>query len=65
MGDISLESYLLNVTLIVWINYFALLPAGFYAYRYVFIVGVGIMLSCIINKISKVIVGKLLAMPQK
>lgn len=60
MGDISLESYLFNVTLIVWIDYFSLLPTDFYAYRYAFIVGIGIILSYVVNKISKVIVGKLL-----
>lgn len=60
MGDISLESYLFNVTLIVWIDYFSLLPTDFYAYRYAFIVGIGIILSYVVNKISKVVVGKLL-----
>lgn len=65
MGNISLESYLLNVTLIVWIDYFSLLPTDFYTYRYAFIVGIGIILSYIVNKLSIVIVGKILAMSPK
>lgn len=52
-GSISLESYLLNVTLIGWIDHFNLLPGVLYSYRYVFIVVIGIVLATIINRISK------------
>lgn len=52
-GSISLESYLLNVTLIVWIDHFNLLPGVLYSYRYMFIVVTGILLATIINRITK------------
>lgn len=52
IGSISLESYLYNVTLIVWINAFNLIPINLYRYRYVFIVFIGIGLSYIVHRIS-------------
>ena len=55
-GSISLESYLLNVTLIAWINHFNLLPGVLYNYRYLFIVVLGILLATIINKLTKPII---------
>ena len=57
-GAISLESYLLNVTLITWIVHFNLLPGPLFPYRYLFMVGVGIMLATVVNRLFKPIVGK-------
>ena len=56
-GAISLESYLLNVTLITWIMHFELLPEQLLPYRYLFMVVVGIMLATIVNRLCKPIVG--------
>lgn len=56
MGSISLESYLLNVTLIVWINAFSLLPQSLYEYRYIFILIFGVIFSYIFNKICRRII---------
>lgn len=57
-GDISLESYLLNVTLITWIVHFNLLPEQWFPYRYLFMVVAGIMLATIVNRLCKPIVEK-------
>ena len=57
-GAISLESYLLNVTLITYIVHFNLLPEPLFPYRYLFIVVVGIMLATVIHRLCKPIVGK-------
>ena len=57
-GAISLESYLLNVTLMTWIVHFNLLPEPLFPYRYLFMVGVGIMLATVVNRLFKPIVGK-------
>lgn len=57
-GTISLESYLLNVTLITWITYFNLLPAHWFPYRYLFIVVAGVLLSVVVNRLSKAVIGK-------
>lgn len=56
MGSISLESYLFNVNLIVWINAFSLLPESLYKYRYIFIVSGGVTFSYVVNRISRRIV---------
>lgn len=58
-GEISLESYLLNTTLIAWINYFALIPDNLYRYRYGFIVVFGVLLSYLIHRICKPLIAKL------
>ena len=55
-GSISLESYLLNVTLIIWIDHFNLLSGVLYSYRYIFIVVTGILLATIINRITKPVI---------
>ena len=55
-GAISLESYLLNVTLITWIMHFELLPEQLLPYRYLFMVVVGIILATIVNRLCKPIV---------
>lgn len=57
-GGISLESYLLNVTLITWIVHFNLLPESLFPYRYLFMVVVGIILATVINRLCKPIVEK-------
>ena len=57
-GAISLESYLLNVTLITWIVHFNLLPESLFPYRYLIMVVVGIMLATVVNRLCKPIVGK-------
>ena len=57
-GGISSEAYLLNVTLIIWILHFNLLPEQLFPYRYLFMVGVGIMLATVVNRLCKPIVGK-------
>lgn len=56
IGSISLESYLLNVTLIIWIDYFDLLHRQLYLYRYIFIVVVGVALSYFVKFITKPII---------
>ena len=58
-GGISLESYLLNVTLITWIVHFNLLPEQLFPYRYLFMVVIGTMLATVINRLCKPILGKL------
>lgn len=57
-GAISLESYLLNVTLITWIVHFNLFPESLLPYRYLFMVVVGIILATVINRLCKPIVEK-------
>lgn len=57
-GAISLESYLLNVTLITWILHFNLLPEPLFPYRYLFMVVAGIMLATVVNRLCKPIVEK-------
>ncbi len=57
-GAISLESYILNVTLITWIQHFNLLPDYLFTYRYLFIVVFGILFATMINRLCKPIVGK-------
>lgn len=57
-GGISLESYLLNVTLITWIVHFNLLPEYLFPYRYLFMVVFGILLATAVNRLCKIIVGK-------
>lgn len=57
-GAISLESYLLNVTLITWIVHFNLLPESLFPFRYLFMVVVGIILATVINRLCKPIVEK-------
>lgn len=57
-GAISLESYLLNVTLITWILHFNLLPEQWFPYRYLFMVVAGIMLATVVNRLCKPIVEK-------
>ena len=57
-GAISLESYLLNVTLITWILHFNLLPEPLFPYRYLFMVVAGIMLATVVNRLCKHIVEK-------
>lgn len=59
LGEISLESYLFNGTLIVWINHFHMLPDSMYSYRYIFIVVFGVLLSWGVNRICKPIIMKL------
>lgn len=58
LGGISLESYLLNVTLITWIVHFNLLPEYLFPYRYLFMVVFGILLATAVNRLCKIIVGK-------
>lgn len=55
-GNISLESYLLNTSLIFWIDTFNLLPQSLYPYRYAFIVFFGILLAWIIHTACKPLV---------
>lgn len=57
-GAISLESYLLNVTLVTWILYFNLLPEHLLPYRYLFIVVAGVLLAVVVNRLSKAAIGK-------
>lgn len=57
-GQISLESYLFNTTLYIWINSFNLLPEKIYEYRYVFIVILGTILSFCVHKLLKSIISK-------
>lgn len=58
-GTISLESYILNVTLIVWIEQLDLIPDTLYAYRYVFIVVFGVILAIATNRLCAPIIAKL------
>lgn len=58
-GSISLESYILNVTLIDWIIYFNLLPNSLYSYRYLFIVIFGIILATATNRLCAPIIARL------
>lgn len=60
LGKISLESYLFNVTLIQWIDYYGLCPGSLYAYRYLFIVTLGVALSYVINIVCNRINGLIL-----
>lgn len=55
-GNISLESYLLNTSLITWIDHFNLLPDSLYPYRYAFIVVFGVLLAWIIHTACKPLV---------
>lgn len=57
-GGISLESYLLNVTLITWIVHFNLLLEQLFPYRYLFMMVVGIILATVVNRLCKAIVSK-------
>ena len=57
-GAISLESYLLNVTLITWIVHFNLLPKQLFPCRYLFMVVFGILLATAVNRVCKTIVSK-------
>ena len=58
-GEISLESYLFNTTLIIWIQFFGLLPDYMYNYRYVYIVVFGTLLSYLVHKLCKPLIAKL------
>lgn len=58
-GAISLESYILNVTLIFWIRHFNLLPGTLYSYRYLFIVVFGVVIATITNRLCVPLVAKL------
>lgn len=60
LGSISLESYLFNVTLLIWIDYFGLLPGKLYAYRYVFILFCGIVLSYCVKRVSQFLIQKII-----
>lgn len=55
-GNISLESYLFNTSLITWINHFNLLPGSLYPYRYAFIVVFGVLFAWIIHTACKPLV---------
>ena len=55
MGRISLESYLFNVTLILWIDTFGLIPESLYSYRYAFMVVFGTILSYLFNRLGKLV----------
>lgn len=58
-GEISLESYLFNTTLIIWIQFFGLLPDYMYNYRYVYIVVFGTLLSYLVHRLCKPLIAKL------
>lgn len=60
LGNISLESYLFNTTLIIWIDSFSLLPDSiYYNYRYIIIVISGLILSYIAKYFNNKIIQKL------
>ena len=58
-GEISLESYLFNTTLIIWIRFFNLLPDCMYNYRYVFILVFGTLLSYLVHRLCNPFIVKL------
>lgn len=58
-GEISLESYLFNTTLFIWISFFNLLPDYMYNYRYAFIVVFGTLLSYLVHRLCKPLIAKL------
>lgn len=59
LGKVSLESYLFNVTLIIWIDYFHLLPASVYSYRYVFVVCFGVIFSVVFHNLFQWMINRL------
>lgn len=48
-GKISLESYLFNITIYSWINYFDLLPDCQFRFRYMYVVIFGTLLAYFVN----------------
>lgn len=59
-GNISLESYLFNTTLYIWLDTYNLIPNSIYEYRYLLIIIIGTFLSYCVNKISKIVISKLI-----
>lgn len=57
-GKISLESYLFNITIYSWINYFNLLPDDLFQYRYIYVVVFGTILAYFINVLCTFLVKK-------